>query len=99
MGTDGIPIDEARREEVGDLNIDLVAAEYAATLTRIIKMNAGLELGAMREVNVTVDQLALTFTMVSDEYFLVLMQSPPVGTGRARYELSKARLQLQQEVA
>ncbi|MFN7974527.1 MAG: hypothetical protein U0166_19610 [Acidobacteriota bacterium] len=99
MGTDGIPIEEVRREGAGDpANRDLIAAEYAALQKRIVKTHEGLELRRLREVAVVTEGLAMLLHMVGRDYFLLMMLSGTTGMGRARYELSKAHLKLQDEI-
>lgn len=100
MGTDGIPIEEVVCDG-GDreLNRDLISAEYAALQKRIAKTNEGLDLRELREVLIATDTLLILVRMVSSDYFLLLMMAPRGGVGRARYELRKAEMRLQREIA
>ena len=100
MGVDGIPIEEARvpADRQAGLNVDLIAAEYAALQKRIAKTNQGLDLTEVREFQIVTDRLAVLLNMVSAEYFLLLLMDRAAGTGRARYELHRAQLRLEAEL-
>ena len=105
MGIDGIPIEEVRRPEgvatkgPQALNLDLIAAEYAAVQKRVAKTTEGLDLDSMRELAVVTDGHMLLLSTVSKDYFLLLLLDAPVGMGKARHELRKAQLKLRDEVA
>lgn len=100
MGTDGIPIEEVRAPTfaVGSVNTELVCAEYAALQRRIAKTNDGLDLPGFRELVVTTDPITVIVGMINEDYFLVLLMEPRA-TGRARYEVRKAQIVLEREMA
>lgn len=101
MGTDGIPIDEVRAAGSGQsgMNLDLIAAEYAALQKRVAKTNQGLEMSEVKELQIVTDSLVVLLSMVGPEYFLLLLMKAATGIGRARYELLRARLRLEAELA
>lgn len=100
MGTDGIPIAEVRAKAgaSSEFNLDLIAAEYAALQKRIAKTNHGLELADVQELQIVTESLVVVLSMVGPEYFLLLLMKAATSLGRARYELQRARLQLESEL-
>ena len=101
MGIDGIPIEEVRCSgDAGDaVSVDLISAEYAALQKRIAKTNEGLDMQSFQELQVITDGLSVVMSMVSSDYFLLLLSTARHGLGRARYELHKAQLRVQGEIS
>jgi len=96
MGLDGISVARADAA-ASDLDIDVVAAEYTALLRKSMRTAEDAALGQMRELVVASDRLAFLITPITEEYFLLLVLEPRGGLGRARFELRKAQLALEEE--
>ena len=96
MGLDGISVARADADD-NTVDIDVVAAEYTALLRKSMRTAEDAALGQMRELVVTSDSLAFLITPITEEYFLLLVLQPHGGLGRARFELKKAQLALEEE--
>jgi predicted regulator of Ras-like GTPase activity (Roadblock/LC7/MglB family) len=95
MGLDGICV--ARAEAGSEIDIDVVAAEYTTLLRKSMKNAEDAALGELRELVVTADRLAFLIKPITSEYFLLLVLGAHRGLGRARFELRKAQLLLEEE--
>ena len=97
MGLDGISVARAdARPDIIDL--DVVAAEYTALLRKSMRTAADdASLGEMRELVIVSDRLAFLIMLITPEYFLLLALESPAGLGRARFELRKAQLALEED--
>jgi predicted regulator of Ras-like GTPase activity (Roadblock/LC7/MglB family) len=97
MGLDGISVARVDARP-GVVDIDVAAAEYTALLRKSMRtMEDDASLGEMRELVVVSDRLAFLITLITREYFLLLVLESPGGLGRARFELRKAQLKLEEE--
>ena len=97
MGLDGISVARADAPDGLEIDIDVVAAEYTALLRKSVRTTEDAALGSLRELVVTSDRLAFLITPITSEYFLLLVLEPRYGLGRARFELRKAQLILEEE--
>ena len=96
MGLDGIAV--ARADAAGrEVDIDVVAAEYTTLLRKAIRTAEDAALGGLRELVIAADRFAFLIKPITAEYFLVLVLESPRGIGRARFELRKAQLALEEE--
>jgi predicted regulator of Ras-like GTPase activity (Roadblock/LC7/MglB family) len=97
MGLDGISV--ARSDaRPGVIDIDVVAAEYTALLRKSMRTaEDDASLGEIRELVVVSDRFAFLITLITPEYFLLLALESPAGLGRARFELRKAQLELEED--
>ena len=96
MGLDGISV--ARTDAPGNgVDIDVVAAEFTALLKKTMRTAEDAALGQMRELVIASDRLAFLITPITEEYFLLLVLESHGGLGRARFELRKAQLTLEDE--
>ena len=96
MGIDGISV--ARADTPGsDLDVDVVAAEYTGLLRKSMRTAEDAALGQMRELVVASERLTFLITPITEEYFLLLVLDARGGLGRARFELRKAQLLLEEE--
>lgn len=96
MGLDGISVARADGPD-SEIEIDVVAAEYTALIRKSLKSADDVSLGKMRELVVAADRFAFLIMPITEEYFLVLVLGPRGGLGRARFELRKAQLILEEE--
>jgi predicted regulator of Ras-like GTPase activity (Roadblock/LC7/MglB family) len=96
MGLDGISVARADRED-SPIDIDVIAAEYTTLLRKSTKGTDDAALGPLRELVVSADRFAFLIKPITAEYFLVLVLGANRGLGRARFELRKAQLALEEE--
>jgi predicted regulator of Ras-like GTPase activity (Roadblock/LC7/MglB family) len=95
MGTDGIPIERlAVRPQA---NMEAVAAEYTTLLRASVSAAADTGLGDLRELCVVTDQMIALLVAITPEYFLFAALAPGAITGRARFALRLAALELERE--
>jgi len=96
MGLDGISV--ARVEQPStDVDIDVVAAEFTALIRKVMRSAEDVAVGALCEIIVTAEKHAFLIKPITAEYFLVMALRNHGGVGRARFELRKAQLILEEE--
>lgn len=96
MGLDGICVARADGDDK-EIDIDVVAAEYTSLLRKALRSTDDVSLGKLRELVVAAGLYSFLIKPITDEYFLVLVLTAPSGLGRARFELRKAQLTLEEE--
>jgi predicted regulator of Ras-like GTPase activity (Roadblock/LC7/MglB family) len=96
-GLDGISVAQATARSSDEVDIDAVAAEYTALLRKLMRTAEDASLGGLRELVVASDSVVFLITTIASEYFLLLVLEPKHGIGRARFELHKAQLLLEEE--
>jgi len=96
MGLDGISVARAEGPNA-TIDLDGIAAEHTALLRKAMRNTEGVTLGALRELVVAAERYAFLIKPITPEYFLVLVLEAPGGLGRARFELRKAQLALEEE--
>jgi predicted regulator of Ras-like GTPase activity (Roadblock/LC7/MglB family) len=96
MGIDGIAVARATASGAS-VDLDGVAAEYTTLLRKATRNTEGAALGQLRELVVAAEEFAYLIKPITSEYFLVLVLAAPEGLGRARFELRKAQLALEEE--
>jgi predicted regulator of Ras-like GTPase activity (Roadblock/LC7/MglB family) len=94
---DGILVESVSADS--SLDLDLLAAELVAQTRSISEDHRDLAVGEVSQLTVTTDQLVLVVSSVGHGYFLLLVMEPHGGLGRARFELRRARLELEDELA
>jgi predicted regulator of Ras-like GTPase activity (Roadblock/LC7/MglB family) len=97
MGLDGISVAQAVARPDEPFEVDAVAAEYTALLRKLMRTADDASLGSLQELIDASDRLAFLITTIASEYFLLLVLEPRNGIGRARFELRKAQLLLEEE--
>jgi predicted regulator of Ras-like GTPase activity (Roadblock/LC7/MglB family) len=96
MGLDGISVARAVNDP-SPLDVDVVAAEYTSVLRNAMRNAADVPVGALREIALVTDRFAFLLKPITSEYFLVLVLESFDGLGRARFELRKTQLALEEE--
>ena len=96
MGLDGISIARADAG-VDSIDIDVVAAEYTSLLRKAVRNGEDLPIGPLGEIALVSDRYSFLLMPITPEYFLVLVLRSHGGLGRARFELRKAQLALEEE--
>lgn len=97
VGLDGIPIDFTTPEQT--VSIEEVAAELGAFVKRLESPRAETQSGQIRELVVAAERSVAILSRITPEYYLLLLLSGDGNVGRGRWELKKAALTLQEELA
>ena len=98
---DGIPIANVSFDAALDLDLDLdrMTAELASLARDIVADYHGMAVGRSRQFSVLFGQTLMMLSFVSRDYSLLLVADDKVGQGRARFELRRAGLTLEQDLA
>jgi|SRR5580765_8376986 len=99
MGTDGLPVEKFFSDEGSEVNLDVVAAEFTSLIRAAARSAKDLNLGEVRELVVSLENVTLLMRSLHKEYFVFLGLRPDGNIGRGRYELRKAQLVLAAEFA
>jgi len=86
MGYDGIAIDEYIRVDE-ELDVQLLAVEYATLLKEIKRTVDVLQTGAMEEVSISTGEVRIAIRAISEEFFIVLLLQADGNFGKGRYLL------------
>ncbi len=96
MGLDGICVARAGGKDAS-IDVDMIAAEYTTLLRKSMRNTEDAALGSLSEIVVASERFAFLIKPITAEYFLILVLKADCGLGRARFELRKAQLALEEE--
>jgi predicted regulator of Ras-like GTPase activity (Roadblock/LC7/MglB family) len=96
MGFDGIAVDSYVRPGLAD--VQTIAAELTHIVAEIRRSVSGAGVGALTEMTVRTDKLAVLIQLVTKDYFLVLGVPPDGNVGKARYLLRLLAPQIRAEL-
>jgi len=96
VARDGIPIDSFRIDP--ELDLDALSAELIAQLRVISENQRDLRIGEVQHRAITSRRLTVMVSAVARDHFLLLVLGPQGNHGRARFELRRARLFLEDEL-
>jgi predicted regulator of Ras-like GTPase activity (Roadblock/LC7/MglB family) len=96
MGLDGICVARAAGSDAA-IDIDVIAAEYTTLLRKNLRGSGDGSLGPLREIVIAAERHSFLIKPLTEEYFLVLALAGTAALGRARFELRKAQLALEEE--
>jgi predicted regulator of Ras-like GTPase activity (Roadblock/LC7/MglB family) len=100
MGLDGIAIEQQIENTANyDGQLSIIAAAYATLLRNSIRTSSDVGVGSLQEMTVISGNLTLVIKLINPEYFLLVALGPNGNVGRARFELRKAQLLLEEEFA
>lgn len=100
MGTDGIVVEKVWQiGAVAETNLEVAAAEFAALVKNARRTGGEMRLGNLLEMTFTGEGGIFILRFVSEDYFVAAILSPEGNFGRARYELRRAELLLEKELA
>jgi predicted regulator of Ras-like GTPase activity (Roadblock/LC7/MglB family) len=99
LGIDGIPIERYISSLEPGLDIEMIATELTTLLRRGMHTATDAALGELREMVIGTERLTILLRPITHDYFLMLAVIPGGNVGRARYELRKAQLVLEEEFA
>jgi predicted regulator of Ras-like GTPase activity (Roadblock/LC7/MglB family) len=97
VARDGIPVESVSADP--DLDLEVLAAEMVAQARSISDNHRELEVGEVQQLAVTTDKLTLMVSSVAKDYYLLLVLGPDGSYGRARFELRRARLLLEEDLS
>ncbi len=97
VGLDGIPVETY---SVGEsASIEAVAAELLALVKAAQNPHAQLSFGTIRELAVVGEGRRSVLSRISAEYYLLLLLGGEGTLGHGRFELARAAMGLQKELA
>jgi predicted regulator of Ras-like GTPase activity (Roadblock/LC7/MglB family) len=99
MGTDGIAVEKVWQPAGTEANLDVAVAEYTSLLRNARRTNTDMGLGKLREFALTSESGIFILRFVSDDYFVAMVLTPEGNFGRGRFELRRAELLLDKELA
>jgi predicted regulator of Ras-like GTPase activity (Roadblock/LC7/MglB family) len=94
IGLDGIAIDTLNE---GRVPLDVLGAEFGG-FVKSIRPNAELDTGEVLQFSLVTEKYITFLSAVTEEYFILLVLRPDGNYGRARFELSKAKNLLRDEL-
>lgn len=93
---DGILVESVSSDS--SLDLDLLAAELIVQTQAISEDQQDLDLGSVDQLTIVTDQLSLLVSAIGSDYYLLLITDPESNQGKARFELRRARLTLEDEL-
>jgi predicted regulator of Ras-like GTPase activity (Roadblock/LC7/MglB family) len=100
MGLDGIAIEQNIIDpEQYDNRLLMIAAAYATLLRNSMRTSSDIGVGQLQEMSVISGNMILVIKLINPEYFLLVALDANGNIGRARFELRKAQLLLEEEFA
>jgi predicted regulator of Ras-like GTPase activity (Roadblock/LC7/MglB family) len=96
VAKDGIPVESVSSDP--ELDLEVLAAELVSQVRSITENHRELEVGEVQQMSVVTDRLTLIVSSVTRDYYLLLVLGPEGSHGRARFELRRARLALEQDL-
>jgi len=97
VAKDGIPVESFSSDP--DLDLDVLAAELVAQARSISENHRELDVGEVQQLSVMTDRFTLMVSSVAADYYLLLVLGPEGNYGKARFELRRARLLLEEELS
>jgi predicted regulator of Ras-like GTPase activity (Roadblock/LC7/MglB family) len=94
IGLDGIAIESIRDSSVP---LEVFGAEFGGFI-KSVRPNAELGTGEVLQFSLVTEKFITFLSAVTQEYFVLLVLRPGGNYGRARYELSRARHLLRDEL-
>jgi predicted regulator of Ras-like GTPase activity (Roadblock/LC7/MglB family) len=88
MGFDGIAVEQYFRPDA-NIDLQLIAVEYANVLKEIRKTAEILSLGAMEEVAIRTERFHVVVRMLTQDYFVATTLQRDGNFGKARYLLTR----------
>jgi len=94
---DGIPVESVSLAP--DLDLESAAAELIAQVRAIASQQQELSVGEVRQVTVAGEGMSFVVSTVARGYYLLLLLRPDASLGRARFELKRASLLFEEDLA
>lgn len=97
VGKDGMPIESV--SSATDVDLEVLAAELVAQVKAISDQQRELAVGEVQHFAVTTETLTLMMSKVAEGFYLLLVLGRDGSYGRARFELRRARLLFENDLA
>lgn len=97
VAQDGIPVESFSSSP--ELDLELLAAELIAQVRSISDNHRELGVGEVQQFSVTTEKYTFMVSAVGDGYYLLLVLGDKGVYGRARFELRRARLLFEADLA
>ena len=95
IGLDGIAVETINDR---DVPLDILSAEFGSFIKSIRHTNTGLNTGEVLQFSLITERYITFLSEVTPEYYILLVLRPDGNYGRARFELSKAKYLLRDEL-
>jgi predicted regulator of Ras-like GTPase activity (Roadblock/LC7/MglB family) len=97
VAKDGMAVESVSSDP--SLDLEVLAAELVAQARSITENHRELDVGDVRQLSVTTDRYTLMVSSVAADYYLLLVLGSDGNYGRARFELRRARLLLEEDLS
>jgi len=94
IGLDGIAIDSLNE---GRVPLDVLGAEFGGFI-KSIRPNTELDTGEVLQFSLVTEKYITFLSAITPEYFILLVLRPDGNYGRARFELTRAKNLLRDEL-
>jgi predicted regulator of Ras-like GTPase activity (Roadblock/LC7/MglB family) len=95
IGLDGIAVETVGN---GQIPLEILGAEFGSFVKSIRHANTELETGEVLQFALVTEKYVTFLSEVTPEYYILLVLRPDGNYGRARFELSKAKYLLRDEL-
>ncbi|HEY8182198.1 MAG TPA: hypothetical protein VII32_08150 [Thermoanaerobaculia bacterium] len=95
IGLDGISVEKLNGEKVP---LDVMGAEFGSFIKSIRLSNAELNTGEILQFSLVTEKYIAFVSEVTPEYYVLLVLKPDGNYGRARFELTRAKQLLRDEL-
>jgi predicted regulator of Ras-like GTPase activity (Roadblock/LC7/MglB family) len=95
IGLDGIAVETVG---AGRVPLDVLGAEFGGFIKGIRQANTELNTGEVLQFALVTEKFITFLSEVTPEYYILLVLRPDGNYGRARFELSKAKYLLRDEL-
>lgn len=95
IGLDGIAVETINQDRVP---LDVLGAEFGGFIKSIRLSNTELNTGEVKQFALVTEKYVTFLSEVTPEYYILLVIRPDGNYGRARFELSKAKELLRDEL-
>ncbi|HEX2123508.1 MAG TPA: hypothetical protein VHL59_17890 [Thermoanaerobaculia bacterium] len=95
IGLDGIAIETVNDHAVP---LDVIGAEFGGFIKSLRHANTELNTGDVLQFSLVTERYITFLSAVTPEYYILLVLTPDGNYGRARFELSKAKYLLRDEL-
>lgn len=95
IGLDGIAVETVGR---GEVPLDVLGAEFGGFVKSIRNANTELDTGDVLQFALVTEKYITFLSEVTPEYYILLVLKPDGNYGRARFELTKAKSLLRDEL-
>ena len=94
---DGMPVESVSASP--ELDLEAIAAELISQVRAISQQQQELSVGEVQQFTVVAERMTFLVSAVAGGYYLLLALAPTGSVGRARFELRRASLVLEEELS